>query len=85
MEIRSEKLMEKYVREVVERLITETVEEEIEKKIEEFRVELTYRKDKYIREIMEGIKIMQESNIDSRTFNYKITFENIVKLERDGE
>ncbi len=72
--------------EIIKKIIEEKMQEEIQSKIEvetqKFHRELTERKDQYISEIMNGIRIYQERDSQSLGMNYRIIFENVVRLER---
>ena len=65
----------------VENNIRINIENEIEKEVEKFRRKLEDRKDQYIVEVMKGIRIAHERNMNSIT--YRIIFENVTKLERN--
>lgn len=65
----------------IECLIRENVNDEIEKKVQAFRKELEDRKDKYIAEVMKGIRIIHEREHGSMSTNYKVIFENIYRVE----
>ena len=62
-------------------IITEKVEQEIEKEVKAFARKLEDRKDNYIAEIMKGIRIHQERDQLRNGINYRIIFENVVRLE----
>lgn len=78
-----EDLIEFQIKTNVECLIRETVNNEIDKKVEEIRKQLEDRKDKYIAEVMKGIRIVHERDVGSLGVNYKIVFENIYKIEQN--
>lgn len=78
-----EDLIEFQIKTNVECLIRETVNEQINKKVEEFRELLENRKDAYTAEVMKGIRIVHERNVGSLGVNYKITFENIYKIDKN--
>ena len=55
--------------------------EEIENKTEEFHRSLVDRKDKYIAEVMKGIRVFSTQNNPDGFINYRIQFENIERIE----
>lgn len=73
--------IEDAIKECVRSMITEEVNKEIDKKVENFRKELEDRKDKYIAEVIKGIKIIHEQDIDNNMTNYRVIFENIYRRE----
>ncbi len=75
-----EKFLEVALRDSVKQLVSVNIQNEIDEKVKKFREELEFRKDKYIAEVMKGIRICHERNMNG--INYKITFENIVRLEK---
>lgn len=77
-----EKFLEEMLKKNIEQIIKSKVNEEIEEEVEKFKNKLESRKDQYIAEIMKGIRIYHERDIGSLGINYKIIFENIVKLEK---
>lgn len=60
----------------VKRQISESIDEEIEKRTEAFHRELTENKDRYIAEVMKGIRIKQEFDPVHMFFDYRIVFIN---------
>ena len=79
-----EKFIEAALKESVEKLVSANIQIEIDEKVKKFREELEFRKDKYIEEVMKGIRILHEREYGSMQMNYKIIFENIVKLEKEN-
>ena len=77
-----EKFIEQALKESVRKLVSDKIEQEIAQKINKFKKELEDRKDQYIAEVMKGIRIYHERDIDSMQMNYKIIFENVVRLEK---
>lgn len=75
------KIIDKYLKESLKKIITDRVDEEIEKKADDFKRELVDRRNQYISEIMKGIQIIYEQNPMDLSMNYKITFENITRIE----
>lgn len=69
------------LKKVVQQEISDQIDREIENKVNQFHKELTDRKDKYISEIMKGIRIYHEQDSIAMSHNYKILFENINRLE----
>lgn len=60
----------------VERQISQSVDEEIEKRTEAFHRELTENKDRFIAEVMKGIRITQEFDPMHMYLDYRIVFIN---------
>lgn len=81
----NEDFLTRQLRELVKIKITEEVEKEIDNKIKKFHQELTDRKDKYISEIMKGIRIFMELQNPYNCPRYKIEFENIYRVETQNE
>lgn len=79
-----EEFIENAIKDSVEKLVSDNIENAIEEKVKEFREELEYNKDRYIAEVMKGIRICQEQEIGTRTMNYKIIFENVTVLKKEG-
>ena len=77
-----EKFIEEMLKKNMQSIVTVKVEEEIEKQIKTFVAILESRKDEFIAEIMKGIRILHERDAASLGMNYKIIFENIVRLEK---
>lgn len=77
-----EKFLEEMLKKNIEQIIKSKVDEEIKEEVEKFKNKLESRKDQYIAEIMKGIRIYHERDLGSLGINYKIIFENIVKLEK---
>ena len=75
------KIIDKYLKDSLKKIISDRVDEEIEKKVDEFKMQLVDRKNQYISEIMKGIQIIYEQNTMDLSMNYKITFENITRIE----
>ena len=78
-----ENFIEQAIKDSVEKLVKANIENAIEEKVEEFREELEYNKDKYIAEVMKGIRIYHEQEIGTRTMDYKIIFENVTVLKKE--
>ena len=74
-------IIDKYLKDSLKKIITDKVDKEIEKKADEFKRQLVDRKNQYISEIMKGIQIIYEQNPMDLSMNYKITFENITRIE----
>ena len=77
-------ILGEFIKHNIEEIISNRVDEEIEKKVEDFRYDLESRKDNYIAEIMKGIRIYHERDQYSNGINYKIIFENVVKVETNN-
>lgn len=73
-------MIEQRLIDAVENCISEKIDEEIKNKTKEFYNMLVARKDKYIAEVMSGIRICHESNPETMCVDYKIIFLN--KYER---
>lgn len=65
-------------------VIRAKVDEEIDEEVNKFRERLESRRDQYIAEIMKGIRIANEYDPNDYCMNYKITFENVMKIERSN-
>ena len=79
-----EEFIENAIKDSVEKLVSANIENAIEEKVKEFREELEYNKDRYLAEVMKGIRIYHEQEIGTRTMNYMITFENVTILKKEG-
>lgn len=80
--MKEEKFIEQMLKDSVEKLVSEKIEQEIASKIQKFKRELEDKKDQYIAEVMKGIRIYHEKDMLSNGMNYKIMFENVVRLEK---
>ena len=78
-----EVFIENAIKDSVEKLVKDNIENAIEEKVKEFREELEYNKDRYIAEVMKGIRIYHEREKGTRTMNYMITFENVTILKNE--
>lgn len=74
-------IIDKYLKDSLKKIITDKVDEEIEKKADDFKRQLIDRRNQYISEIMKGIQIIYEQNPMDLSMNYKITFENITRID----
>lgn len=70
------------IKESTKQLIEEEVNKKIDEKVEQFKRELIDNKDKYIAEIMKGIRILVEMNNPEHCPRFKIEFENIYRIEK---
>lgn len=61
--------------------ISDEIDLEIEQKVKEYYRELTDRKDRYIAQVMKGIRVYSEYDHIYNQVNYKIIFENINRIE----
>lgn len=77
-----EKFLGDMLKNSVEQIIREDIDKRIEEKVEEFKRELQDNKEQYIAEIMKGIRILHSQEPGEWTMNYKITFENVTRLEK---
>lgn len=82
MNIDKEKYIDQYLKDSLKSIITSSVDEEIDKKVKEFQKQLIDRRNQYIAEIMKGIQILYSRNIEDNSMNYKIIFENVVRIEK---
>lgn len=78
-----EEFIENAIKDSVEKLVSANIENAIEEKVKEFREELEYNKDRYIAEVMKGIRIYHKREIGTRTMDYKIIFENVTVLKKE--
>lgn len=73
--------LEAVIKKEVKELVSEKIQEEIDEKAIQFRNKLMDRKDEYIAEVMKGIRIFHERDINSLGMNYRIVFENRYRIE----
>lgn len=73
--------LEEVIKNEVKTVISEKIQEEIDEEVIKFRNKLMHRKDDYIAEVMKGIRIFHERDINSLGMNYKVIFENIYRVE----
>jgi len=78
-----EVFIENAIKDSVEKLVSANIENAIEEKVKEFREELEYNKDRYIAEVMKGIRIYHDQEIGTRTMDYKIIFENVTVFKKE--
>lgn len=76
-----EQFIEEMLKKNMKAIISEKIDNEIKQKVENFRIELEDRKDNYIAEVMKGIRIYHERDMNNMAINYKIVFENIYRIE----
>lgn len=69
------------IKESIKELIEEEVNKKIDEQVEQFKRQLIDNKDKYIAEIMKGIRIFAEMQNPEHCPRFKIEFENIYKIE----
>lgn len=69
------------IKEATKELIEEEVNKKIDEQVEQFKRELINNKDKYITEIMKGIRIFVEMQNPEHCPRFKIEFENIYRIE----
>lgn len=77
-----EDILVKALKNNVELIVRQNINKRIDEKVEEFRKILEDNKDQYIAEVMKGIRIMHSQEPGEWTMNYKITFENVTRLEK---
>ena len=82
MNIDKGQYIEKCLKDSLRNIIANSVDEEIDKKVKEFQNQLVDRRDQYIAEIMKGIRILHSQNIEDKSMNYKIIFENVTRIEK---
>lgn len=73
--------MEEIIKKAVKNEISNKIDEMITSETQRFYNKLTDMKDEYIAEIMRGIRICHERDEMGYMINYRIVFENIVRLE----
>ena len=78
----SNEIIEKYLKECLKNIITEKVDDEIEKEVQKFQRILVDRRNQYISEIMKGIQIMHGKDEMNQFINYRIIFENTMRIEK---
>ena len=78
-------MIERMLIDAVEKCISERIDEEIKRKTNEFYNTLVARKDKYIAEVMSGIRMCHESNPETMSVDYKILFINKYEVTRKRE
>lgn len=76
-----ERFLEQVLKKNIESIVRDRIDEEIKDEVEAFTRELEDRKDNYIAEIMKGIRIYHESDPMNFGINYRIIFENVVRLK----
>ena len=84
MNVDKEQYIDKYLEDSLRNIIAHSVDEEIDKKVREFRGQLIDRRNQYISEIMKGIQILHGQEPMSNCMNYKIIFENTMRIEKWG-
>lgn len=77
-----ERFLEQMLKDNVQKLVSEKIEQEIAKKVNAFKRELEDNKDRYIAEVMKGIKIYHSREQHTMGMNYKIVFENVCRIEK---
>lgn len=77
-----ERFLEQILKDSVQKLVSEKIEQEIAKKVDTFKRELEDNKDRYIAEVMKGIKISHSREPNTMCMNYKIVFENVCRIEK---
>ena len=80
-----ERFVENAIKDAVEKLVSERIEQEIASKVQEFKRKLEDNKDQYAAEIMKGIRILHSHDYETMHTTYKIIFENVVRVKKDGE
>ena len=75
--------LEAQLNSLIKEYINKRMDEEIEKRVEQFRKDLTYKKDQYLGEVLNGIRTEVEQNVGM--INFRIIFENVVKVENKNE
>lgn len=77
-----ERFLEQALKESVEKLVSANIQVEIDEKVKKFREELEFRKDRYIAEVMKGIRISHSREPNTMCMAYKIIFENVCRIEK---
>ena len=77
-----ERFLEQKLKDNVEKLVSEKIEQEIAKKVNVFKRELEDNKERYIAEVMKGIKISHSREPNTLCMNYRIIFENVCRIEK---
>lgn len=77
--------LEEVIKKEVKTIVSDKIQEEIDEEVLKFRNKLIQRKDDYIAEVMKGIRIFHERDINSLGMNYKVIFENIYRIENKGD
>ena len=85
MNIDKEQYIEKYLKDSLRNIIAINVDEEINKKVRNFQEQLIDRRNQYISEIMKGIQILHSQDPMGNCMNYKIIFENTVRIEKSDK
>lgn len=73
--------MSKIIKDAVAKQVANEIDEMIAQEVIEFERMLTDRKDKYIAQVMKGIRFAHEYDAFRMSDNYRIVFENIVRVE----
>lgn len=77
--------LEEVIKKEVKTIVSDKIQEEIDEEVLKFRNKLIQRKDDYISEVMKGIRIFHERDINSLGMNYRVIFENIYRIENKGD
>lgn len=77
--------LEEVIKKEVKTIVSDKIQEEIDEEVLKFRNKLMQRKDDYIAEVMKGIRIFHERDINSLGMNYRVIFENIYRIENKGD
>lgn len=67
---------DRIIEKAIENYIVETINKEIDEAVDKFRISLTARRDRYLADIMSGIRIMHETNPEKMYVDYRIMFIN---------
>ncbi len=70
-----EKYLEFALTSSIKQLVDEKISQEIKEKVNQFERQLLDKKDQYIAEVMKGIRILHEKDMNG--INYQIIFKNI--------
>lgn len=73
--------MTELIKNEVIKQISDSLDEEINARVRSFHEELISRKDRYIAEVMKGIRIAHEYNPESMYMDYRIIFINQYELK----
>lgn len=64
------------IKAAIENYLVETINQEIEEATKKFHSHLVARRDRYLADIMSGIRIMHENNPEKMYTDYRIMFIN---------
>lgn len=65
----------------IEEYVVETINKDIEQAVSQFRRTLVARRDRYLADVMSGIRVMHETNPEKMYVDYRIMFINKYEVE----